>query len=116
MEVMGKERGKKGEGEERREKEGEGEERRGRKEERERKGEERRKEREKRGEGEGEERSGRRKERMAKNKAVFILVRLQGCDVIDDCEMSVEVRLKLLGEEGLSSRKVLSQDSGHIST
>jgi len=59
----------------------------------------RRRARERGRKGEGEERRERRKERVAKNKAVFILVRLQGCDVIDECEMSVEV----------------SQDSGHIS-
>src|SRR5271163_2573681 len=117
MEVMGgrrKEREKKGEGKERRErrkereKKGEREERRGRREEREKKGGEeerrgRREERERKGEG-------RRKEWVAKNKIVFILVRLQGRDVIGDCEMFVEVRSKVGGrgklkqQEGVESR------------
>lgn len=48
---------------------------------------------------------GRWREKVVEKKAVFILVRLKGCGVIDDCEVSVGVGQGLVGEEALSNRK-----------
>jgi hypothetical protein len=45
------------------------------------------------------------REKVVKKKAIFILVRLKGCGVIDDCEVSVGVGQGLVGEEALSNRK-----------